>query len=64
MPGYKMDFHCRTCTMLVQIGNSWYCMPLRSGYDPLWVEDETRTIHCQEYRDLQLSMFDKEVKDE
>ena len=46
-----------------QIGESWYCLPLRSGYDPLWVEDETRTIHCQEYRDRQISMFDEEVKD-
>lgn len=47
--------------MMVQIGDSRYCMPLRSGYDPLWVEDETRTIHCQEYRDRQLSMFEPDI---
>lgn len=63
MATYKMDFHCRSCTKMQMVGKSWYCMPLRLGFDPIWSDDETRTIHCHEYQDQQLSMFDKEVTD-
>lgn len=60
---YTYEFHCRTCAKMEQIGDSWYCIPLRSGTDPLYIDGYH--IRCREYEDTQMSMFDdKEVADD
>ena len=56
---YTYDFDCRNCQNRDHTDGGTYCVPIRSGSDPITVDPDERVLRCSGYMPAQISMFEE-----
>ena len=64
MANWHYTFRCTNCRNTKLIDGHGYCVPIREHLDPLWLDEEARTVNCLEYRPAQISFEEREEDDD